>query len=120
MTDESHCPRCGATLPQDDEVMCPGCGYAIGGRTVAIEVSPDELLAEMERRRTDEVSEDSTGPMPNVVTSPSGLLKTDAGIDAVAKPEVAKRSRSLLVAATVVVVAVVLLLAILAVIAAGR
>ncbi len=49
---ERHCARCGAILPEEDEeVICPGCGFAYGSATVAIEVSTDELLAEIERQK---------------------------------------------------------------------
>ena len=78
---DPHCPRCGATLPGDeDEVLCPSCGYAVGAKTEAIEVSPDELLAELARRSRMtgvqlEVEGDLESEMSAITTTPSGLLK---------------------------------------------
>ncbi|MCB9532665.1 MAG: hypothetical protein H6700_12930 [Myxococcales bacterium] len=79
-----HCPRCGATLPlEDEELLCPGCGAALGAKTEAIEVSADELLAELERRRSgSRVAIDEEGELEGevsvVTTTPSGLLKSQA------------------------------------------
>ena len=87
MSFDAHCPRCGATLPQEDEVLCPGCGNAIGNRTVAIEVSPEELIAEAARRAKGAATDAGTDLEASnsvVTTTLSGLLQTEPGAEALA------------------------------------
>ncbi len=40
---DKHCSRCGAVLPEVDEGLCPVCETPFGARTVAIEVTADDL-----------------------------------------------------------------------------
>ena len=111
---DPHCPRCGATLPGDeDEVLCPSCGYAVGAKTEAIEVSPDELLAELARRSRMtgvqlEVEGDLESEMSAITTTPSGLLKGPASLSAPAPAPAppAERARRGVVVAVVVAVLV--------------
>lgn len=111
----AHCPRCGATLPQDDEVLCTSCGFTRGHATVALEVTPDELMAELERRaETEGVLE---GEISKVVTTPSGLLATRAGAAAVAAVESAQAPRPGLMVWAVVLGAIVALAIVIAFVA---
>ena len=110
---DGHCPRCGATLPQDDEVICPGCGHAIGGQTVAIEVSPEQLMAEIAKRSGE--AEPFEEEVSVVTTTLSGLLNTRPGAEAVQAKEEAERSNTGLIAGAIFVVVLLLSLALVAV-----
>ena len=39
-----YCQRCGSTLPDQEEGICPGCGTPFGARTVAISVGAGLML----------------------------------------------------------------------------
>ena len=116
----THCPRCGATLSHEDEVLCPGCGFARGASTLSIEVSPDELIADVHRARSAGPGGDQEGEEDSLVmTTPSGLLDTATGSHAVVAAERAVETRTQLVAVSSVVLALILAIAVLAVLLFG-
>lgn len=100
---DAHCPRCGALLPQTDEVLCTSCGFTRGRPTVALEVTPAELVAELEGRMQADDEGVLHGEISKVVTTPSGLLSTGLGAEAVEAAANAERSRTGLVIAAIAV-----------------
>lgn len=68
---EKHCSRCGAVLPEVDEGLCPVCETPFGARTVAMEVSADQLAqfaaareAGMQKKKAGERPQADTAPVP--------------------------------------------------------
>ncbi len=51
MTEENHCLRCGALLPEGDEGICPACGTPFGRATQAMKVDPGALKRIADERR---------------------------------------------------------------------
>jgi len=47
---DQHCEKCGATLPDLTEGICPTCGTPFGSKTMAMEITP-EMLAQIASAR---------------------------------------------------------------------
>ena len=69
------CQRCGSTLPEQEEGICPGCGTPFGARTVAMSVGAGDLLAAHEAKQRA-----SALPSPTLLEAPAkGTSGTGSG-----------------------------------------
>ena len=72
-----YCQRCGSTLPDQEEGICPGCGTPFGARTVAISVGAGDLLAAHEAKMR---QASSAQPAPTPLAAPAkGASGTGSG-----------------------------------------
>lgn len=106
----ARCERCGAALQERDAGVCAACA-SVGTRLrPAIEVSPDELIADALDGSLPPVADH---PSSSVVTTPSGLLETGTGKVRVGPRDDHRRPRAVALTVAVIVAALAAVLVLL-------